>query len=145
MALFLFTKSIIEGKPIDVFNNGVMMRDFTYIDDVIESIFKLIRKPAISDKDFNKNKPNLSTSWAPYRIFNVGNSKPTPLMEYISAIEECLNIKAKINFLPMQMGDVKETYADTEALDSWIEYKPNTSIKDGVNKFIVWYRQFYNK
>ena len=145
MALFLFTKAIIEGKPIDVFNNGEMMRDFTYISDVVESIFKLVKKPAISDQDFNKNKPNLSTSWVPYRIFNVGNSKPTPLMEYISAIEECLNIKAKINFLPMQMGDVKRTYADTEALDSWIEYKPDTSIKEGVKKFIVWYRRFYKK
>ena len=145
MALFLFTKAIIEGKPIDVFNNGEMMRDFTYISDVVESIFKLVKKPAISDQDFNKNKPNLSTSWVPYRIFNVGNSKPTPLMEYISAIEECLNIKAKINFLPMQMGDVKATYADTEALDSWIDYKPNTSVKEGVKKFIVWYRRFYKK
>ena len=145
MALFLFTKAIIQGKPIDVFNNGEMMRDFTYISDVVESIYKLIQKPALSDQFFDKANPNLATSWAPHRIFNIGNSKPTKLMEYIAAIEECLNIKAKINFLPMQMGDVKKTYADTEALESWINFKPNTSIKEGVKKFVDWYLEFYNQ
>ena len=145
MALFLFTKAILNNEPIKVFNNGEMMRDFTYIDDVVESIFKLIKKPAISDPEFDKAKPNLSKSWAPYRIFNIGNSNPTPLMKYINAIENSLNIKAKIEYLPMQKGDVKETFSDTSALESWIEYKPRTDIKDGVDKFINWYREFYKK
>ena len=143
MALFIFTKAIIQGKPINVFNNGNMMRDFTFVSDVIESIFRLILKPASSDDFFNQNVPNLSRSWAPFRIFNIGNSKPTPIMEYIAAIEECLSLKAKINYLPMQMGDVKETYADTRFLESWIDYKPNTSIREGVKEFIDWYLDFY--
>ena len=145
MALFLFTKAILNNEPIKVFNNGEMMRDFTYIDDVVESIFKLIKKPATSDPAFDKAKPNLSKSWAPFRIFNIGNSNPTPLMKYINAIENSLNIKAKIEYLPMQKGDVKETFSDTSALESWIEYKPRTDIKDGVDKFINWYREFYKK
>ena len=143
MALFIFTKAIIQGKPIDVFNNGNMMRDFTFVSDVIESIFRLILKPASSDDFFNQSVPNLSRSWAPFRIFNIGNSKPMPIMEYIAAIEECLSLKAKINYLPMQMGDVKETYADTKFLESWIDYKPNTSIREGVKEFIDWYLDFY--
>ena len=143
MALFIFTKAIIQGKPINVFNNGNMMRDFTFVSDVIESIFRLILKPSSSDDFFNQSAPNLSRSWAPFRIFNIGNSKPTPIMEYIAAIEECLSLKAKINYLPMQMGDVKETYADTKFLESWIDYKPNTSIREGVKEFIDWYLDFY--
>ena len=143
MALFIFTKAIIQGKSIDVFNNGKMMRDFTFVNDVVESVFRLIQKPATSDKFFNQSVPNLSRSWAPYKIFNIGNSKPTPIMKYIAAIEECLNLKAKINFLPMQLGDVKETYADTRSLESYINFKPNTSIKVGVKKFIDWYLKFY--
>ncbi len=143
MALFIFTKAIIQGKSIDVFNNGKMMRDFTFVNDVVESVFRLIQKPASSDYFFNQSAPNLARSWAPYNIFNIGNSKPTPIMKYIAAIEECLNLKAKINFLPMQMGDVKETYADTRSLESYINFKPNTSIKVGVKKFIDWYLKFY--
>ena len=143
MALFIFTKSIFEEKPINVFNNGEMMRDFTYINDVVESIRRLIDKPAKSDKDFVKNSPKSSVSWAPHRIFNIGNSKPTQLMDYISVIEKCLNKKAKIKFLPMQMGDVKATYADTSSLESWIQYKPNTPIEEGVKNFVDWYLEFY--
>ena len=144
MALFIFTKSIFEEKPINVFNNGEMMRDFTYVNDVVESIRRLIDKPATSDKDFVKHSPKSSTSWAPHRIFNIGNSKPTQLMDYISVIEKCLNKKAKIKFLPMQMGDVKATYADTSSLESWIQYKPNTPIEEGVKKFVDWYLDFYH-
>ena len=143
MALFLFTKSILEGKNIDVFNNGKMMRDFTYIDDVIECVLKLLRKPAEVDNNFDKANPDPSKSWAPYRIFNIGNSSPTYLMDYIASIEECLSSKAKINFLPMQMGDVKETFADNIELEKWIDYKPKTIIKDGVSEFINWYLKFY--
>ena len=143
MALFIFTKAISEDKPINVFNNGEMMRDFTYISDVTESIRRLIDKPAKGLKEFDKEKPTPSTSWAPHRIFNIGNSKPTQLMNYIAEIEKCLNKKAKINFLPMQKGDVKATYADTTSLESWINYKPNTSIRDGVKNFVDWYLDFY--
>ncbi len=143
MALFLFTKAITEGKPINVFNNGEMIRDFTFIDDVIESIVRLIKKPATSYSNFDREHPDPSLSWAPHRIFNVGNSQPTPLMEYIAAIEDTLKLKAKFNFLPMQKGDIKETYADNSALESWIDYKPTTSIKDGVNQFVKWYIDFY--
>ena len=143
MALFLFTNSIIKGEKINVFNNGEMMRDFTYVDDVVESIMKLIDKPAESFEDFNKKNPDPSKSWKPFRIFNIGNSKPTPLMRYISAIEKSLNKKAKIEFLPMQKGDVKETFADTSSLEDWISYKPRTSIEEGIQKFVDWYKDFY--
>jgi UDP-glucuronate 4-epimerase len=143
MALFKFTDSILKGRPIEVFNNGDMMRDFTYIDDVIESIKKIIDKPAESDKNFDKNNTDPSSSWCPYKIFNIGNSQPTPLMNYIEEIENSLKIKAKINFLPMQMGDVKSTFADTALLEEWIKYKPKTSIKEGVRNFVKWYLEFY--
>ena len=143
MALFLFTKSIIEGEKIKVFNNGEMMRDFTYIDDVVESIIKLIKKPAKNFDNFDKNKPDPSKSWKSFRIFNIGNSRPTPLMKYISAIEKSLNKKAKIEFLPMQKGDVKETFADTTLLEDWISYKPQTSIEEGIKNFVDWYKDFY--
>ena len=143
MALFLFTEAILKKEPIKVFNNGDMMRDFTYVDDVVESISKLIHKPAIADKNFDKKNPNPSTSWSPSRIFNIGNSNPTPLMEYISAIEDALDIKAKINYLPLQPGDVPATYADTSALEEWINFVPKTSIKNGVNNFVRWYLEFY--
>ena len=143
MALFLFTKAILEGNPIDVFNNGEMMRDFTYIGDVIECIIRLLNKPAIPSLEFDKRLPNPAISWAPNKIFNIGNSKPTKLMDYIYEIEKCLNKKAIINFLPMQKGDVKETFADTSALEAWINYKPNTSIKEGVSNFVDWYLYFY--
>ncbi len=144
MALFLFTKSILNDETIEVFNNGDMLRDFTFIDDVVESLIKLIAKPATSSNKFDKFLPNLAKSWAPYRLFNVGNSNPTKLMDYIKAIENCLNKKAKINFLPMQLGDVKATHSDTSLLEQWIDYKPKTLIHDGVKKFINWYRDFYN-
>ncbi len=143
MALFLFTKSILEKKHINVFNNGQMMRDFTYIDDVIECVLRLLKKPAQGDDNFDKTKPDPSKSWAPYRIFNIGNSSPTYLMDYIAAIEECLSLKAKINFLPMQMGDVKKTFANTFELEKWINYKPKTFIRDGVSEFVSWYLKFY--
>ena len=143
MALFKFTSSILQGKPIDVFNHGDMMRDFTYIDDVVKSIVKLINKPATSYSKFDRKNPNPSSSWCPFRVFNIGNSKPTSIMSYISEIEDCLKLKAQINFLPMQMGDVKETFADTSLLKEWIYYKPETTIKEGVRNFVNWYIEFY--
>ena len=143
MALFLFTKAILNDQPIKVFNHGKMIRDFTYIDDIIESVMKIIKKPSISDKFFNTKSPNPSSSWAPYRVFNIGNSTPTSLLEYIDAIENEIGKKSKRLFLPMQPGDVPETESDTSLLESWIGFKPNTSIKNGVKQFITWYRDFY--
>ena len=120
-----------------------MLRDFTYIDDVIEIIIRLINKPATIDKNFNKREPDPSISWVPHRIFNVGNSNPQPLMEYISAIEDTLGISANKVFLPMQSGDVKETYSDNSSLLKWIGFQPSTSIKKGIKNFIEWYLNFY--
>ena len=143
MALFLFTKSIINKEPIKIFNNGEMLRDFTYIDDVIETIFKLIKKPATIDIKFDKKSPNLSTSWCPNRIYNIGNSKPVKLMDYISEIESCLKITAIKEFHPMQPGDVQSTSSDSTLLEKFIDFKPNTSIKIGIKNFIDWYLDFY--
>ena len=144
MALFLFTKAIINNQPIDIYNYGKMVRDFTYIDDIVESIQRLIKKPATSNNQFNTTKPNSSTSWAPYRIFNIGNSKPTQLMDYIKAIEKNLGKEAIKNYMPIQPGDVVSTSADTSKLEEWIKFKPNTTIDNGVKKFINWYIDFYN-
>ena len=143
MALFLFTKAILAGEPIQVFNNGQMVRDFTFIDDIIESLMRLIDKPAAADLSFNSQFPNPSTSWAPHRVFNIGNSNPTPLMEYISALEQSLGLTAKKVLLPIQPGDVPATAADTSALEAWVDFRPNTSVYDGVAKFVEWYREFY--
>ena len=144
MALFLFTKAIIAGQPIKIFNNGNMIRDFTYIDDIVESVSRVIYKVASPDKKFNTLAPNPSTSFAPYKIFNIGNSTPTPLMDYIYAIEDALDMTAIKEYLPMQDGDVQATSADTKLLEDWIGFKPNTSVEEGVSKFIHWYREFYN-
>ena len=143
MALFLFTKSIIEGKPIQIFNRGQMIRDFTYIDDVVESILRIIFKPPCSNNSFNTDSPDSSCSWAPHRIFNVGNSCPTPLMDYISAIEQNLGMCAKKEFLAMQPGDVQVTSSDTSLLQNWVNFKPSTSIQQGVKKFVSWYLEYY--
>ena len=145
MALFLFTKSILEGQPIKVFNHGEMTRDFTYVDDIVESIMRLLKKPPTQDKSFDTSNPNPDTSWAPHRIFNIGNSTPESLKNYIKAIEENLGIKAKKELLPMQPGDVPATSSDCTSLESYINYKPNTSIEDGIGKFISWYKKFYGK
>lgn len=143
MALFLFTKAILEGKPIQVYNSGQMVRDFTYIDDIIESLIRLLEKPASADLTFDPQAPNPSTSWAPHRVFNIGNSNPTPLMDYIEAVEQALGTTAEKDFLPMQPGDVPATAANTSALEDWVHFKPNTPVQEGVAKFVVWYREFY--
>ncbi len=143
MALFLFTKQILEGQPIKVFNNGNMIRDFTYIDDIVESLCRLIKSPVKENKDFNKEDPDPSMSWAPYRIFNIGNSNPTPLMEYIEEIEENLGILANKEYMPIQAGDVPATSADIKKLEEYINFRPKTSIKKGVSEFIKWYKEFY--
>ena len=142
MALFMFTKSIIEDKPIKVFNNGNMTRDFTFIDDIVESITLLTNKPAKTNQEFNFLDPDPASSWAPHRIFNIGNSNPTQLMDYIKAIEKCLNKVAQKEYLPLQPGDVTETASNCEELQNWIGFKPQTSILEGVSKFISWYKNF---
>ena len=143
MALFLFTKSMLAGDPIQVFNNGQMVRDFTYVDDIIESLIRVLDKPASADPAFNSTDPNSATSWAPYRLFNIGNSNPIPLMDYIEAVEQALGITSTKEFLPMQPGDVPATSADTSALEAWTGFKPNTSVREGVAHFVNWYRNFY--
>ncbi len=143
MALFLFTRAILENKPIKVYNYGEMIRDFTYVDDIAKSLLKIIYKPASPDKTFDTDYPNPATSWSPHRIYNIGNSKPTSLMTYINAIENCLGIKAKMEFLPIQPGDVPSTASNCNELESWIGFKPNTSVSEGVKNFVEWYRDFY--
>ncbi len=143
MSYFKFASRIIKGEPIQVFNNGEMMRDFTYIDDVIKSLIKLIKKTPSTNKNFSFSEIDPSSSWAPYRIFNVGNSSPTNLLKFIEIIEFYLGIKAKREYLPMQPGDVKETYANIESLNNWIGYKPFTNIEIGTKKFIDWYMSYY--
>ena len=143
MAPMIFTKSIIAGDPINVYNFGNMRRDFTYIDDIVEGIFRCIFKPAIIDKDFNKSNPNASTSFAPHRVFNIGNNKPIELLEFINLLESSLNKKAIKNFLPIQPGDIEETYADTSLLEEWIDFRPLTLIENGLEEFVKWYKNYY--
>jgi len=143
MAYFSFTKSIIEGNPIKVFNHGKMERDFTYIDDIVEGIYKLINKPPVANKDWDESKDDLSTSFAPYKIYNIGNNNPVPLMRFINALESALGIEAEKIYMDMQPGDVLRTYADVSDLERDINFKPNTSIEDGLTKFVEWYREYY--
>ena len=145
MALFLFTKSMLNNKPIKVFNEGMMSRDFTYIDDIIESMVRLINKPPKLNSKFDKNNPDPAKSWCPYMIFNIGNSNPSSLMTYIEAIEEATNKKAIKEYLPMQPGDVPKTEANTSLLEEWIDFKPNTPIQKGINKFVSWFKNYYDK
>ena len=143
MALFKFTKAIIEQKPIDVFNHGKHTRDFTYIDDIVEGIIKTIDNPATSDVNWNSKQPDPSTSKAPWRIYNIGNNNPVQLMDYINALEKIIGKKAKINFLPLQPGDVPDTYANVDNLKQKFRYNPSTSVKEGVSNFVKWYKNYY--
>ena len=143
MALFKFTKAILEEKPIDVFNYGKHTRDFTYIDDIVEGVIKTLDSPAISNVDWNSDQPDPATSKAPWRIYNIGNSKPVQLMDYIDALEKTLGKKAKINFLSLQPGDVQDTYANTNNLNEKFNYKPSTSVVEGVSSFVTWYKDYY--
>ena len=143
MAMFLFTKAVLEGAPLQIFNNGQLVRDFTYVDDIVEGIARLVHKPACPAPHFNAAKPDSGLSSAPYRLFNIGNSTPVPLLEYITAIEEATGKQAVKSFLPMQPGDVFATNADTSRLDEWIGFKPHTPVKEGVRRFVDWYRGYY--
>ena len=143
MALFKFTKSILDDKPIDVFNHGKHSRDFTYIDDIVEGIIKTIDKPATSNLNWDSSLPDNASSKAPWRIYNIGNNKPVQLMDYIDALEKTIGKKAKINFLPLQLGDVPDTYASVDNLKKKFNYKPSTSVVDGVFNFVKWYKDYY--
>ena len=143
MALFLFTKAMIANKPIKIFNNGEMTRDFTYIDDIVEGIARVLKKPPSKNLNFNFETNSPDKSWAPYHIFNIGNSNPTPLMNFIRELENALGIQAIKEFLPMQPGDVASTASNTESLENWVNFKPNTSIEEGISKFVSWYKDFY--
>jgi UDP-glucuronate 4-epimerase len=143
MALFIFTKAILEGKPIDVFNYGKMKRDFTYIDDIVEGVYRLISHIPGPDATWTGEKPDPASSFAPYRVFNIGNNQPVELMDFIEAIEESLGKKAEKNLLPIQDGDVPATYADVQALTDAVGFKPATPIKVGIRKFTEWYRTYY--
>ena len=144
MALFLFTKAILEGKPIDVFNFGKMRRDFTFIDDIVEGVIRTSDHTAQSNPEWNSDKPDPATSKAPYRIYNIGNNNPVELMHLIATLEQCLGKTAEKNMLPMQPGDVPATYADVEALVQDVGFQPKTPIETGVARFVAWYREYYN-
>jgi UDP-glucuronate 4-epimerase len=143
MALFLFTKAILENKPIDVFNHGEMKRDFTYVDDIVESISRLIPKVAAPNPAWNGLKPDPASSFAPYKVFNIGNNNPVNLLDFIKTIEEKLKRKAVKNFMPLQDGDVPSTYADVEDLIKEVAFKPSTPIEVGVSRFVDWYLEYY--
>ena len=143
MALFLFTKAILEGKPINVFNYGKMKRDFTYIDDIVEGVVRVIDRTAEPNPYWSGQVPDPATSYAPYRNYNIGNNQPVELIEFIEILEDCLGIKAEKNLLPMQPGDVPITYANVEDLVRDVGFKPNTSLKVGIERFVQWYRSYY--
>ena len=145
MALSLFADAMLKGKPIDVFNGGNMVRDFTFIDDVVEGVIRVVEKPATPDERFNASRPDPATSNAPYRVFNIGNGTPTQLMDYIGALESALGVTAQKNFLPMQLGDVPLTLANTSELGKWVGFQPNTLVDDGVKMFADWYLAYYEK
>lgn len=144
MALFLFTKAILEGKPIDVFNHGKMRRDFTYIDDIVEGVVRVIDKKPEPNSSWNGDKPDPGTSYAPYKIYNIGNNNPVELMYFIETIEDALGMKAEKNLMPIQAGDVPATYANVDDLIKDVGFKPATPIEEGIGNFIKWYREYYN-
>ncbi len=144
MAPMIFSKAIYEKKPLEIFNHGQMSRDFTYIDDVVEILFRLINKPAKVNGEFNTNNPDPSSSWAPNMIFNVGNSNQVNLMKFISLLEKEIGIKAIKQFKEMKTGDVKSTFSNTDLVESWVNYRPNTPIEVGIKKFIEWYKNYYD-
>jgi UDP-glucuronate 4-epimerase len=143
MALFLFTKAILEGRPIDVFNHGRMRRDFTYIDDIVEGVVRTLDRVAEPDPAFDPLRPDPARSNAPYRVFNIGNHDPVELMAFIEAIELAVGRKAEKNLLPLQDGDVPATYADTAELNAWTGFAPATGVRDGIEQFVAWYREYY--
>lgn len=143
MALFMFTRKILAGEPIDVFNHGNHKRDFTYIDDIVEGVVRALDKVAEPDPHWQSDAPDSATSAAPYRVYNIGNSEPVNLMHYIEVLEKCLGVKAEYNLLPLQPGDVPDTYADVTDLVKDVGYRPSTSVEEGISAFVDWYRGYY--
>jgi UDP-glucuronate 4-epimerase len=145
MALFKFAKAIRAGQPIEVYNHGQMIRDFTYVDDIAEGVIRVLDKVATANPDFDPALPDPATAAAPYRLFNIGNGQPTPLMDYIAALENAMGITATKTMLGMQPGDVPATSADTSALRDWVGFAPNTPVKEGVTRFVEWYVNYYGR
>ncbi|WP_306533199.1 NAD-dependent epimerase [Geobacter sp.] len=144
MALFLFTRAIVEGRPIDVFNHGRMQRDFTYVDDIVEGVVRVMDRTPEPNSVWSGDRPDPGTSYAPYRIYNIGNNSPVELLTFIETIEKCLGKTAEKNFLPLQAGDVPATYADVDDLMNDVGFKPTTPIGEGVARFVKWYREYYH-
>ena len=144
MALFLFTKAILEGKPIDVYNFGRMQRDFTYIDDIVEGVVRVVDRPAAANPEWSSDEPDPGTSQAPYRVYNIGNNNPVELGRFIEVIEQSLGMEAEKNLMPLQPGDVPSTSADVDDLMRDVGFRPDTSIEVGIGRFIEWYRAYYN-
>lgn len=145
MALFLFTKAILADQPIQIFNNGDMERDFTYIDDIVEGVFRLIDHLPVANPAWSGDTPDSATSYCPWRLYNIGNNDKQKLLHYIDVLEDCLGKKAVRNYLPMQAGDVRATYANVDDLVREIGFKPQTSIEEGISKFVAWYRSYYGQ
>jgi len=143
MALFLFTKAIMDGRPIDVYNYGNMQRDFTYVDDIVEGVIRVVDRIAAPNPAYDSALADPATSSAPYRVFNIGNNNPVPLLDFVACIENALGKKAEKRLLPLQDGDVPATYANTDALQEWVGFVPGTSIKVGIGNFVAWYRDYY--
>jgi UDP-glucuronate 4-epimerase len=143
MALFLFTKAIIEGRPIELFNEGRMQRDFTYVDDIVEGVLRVIDRPATPDAGFDARHPDPARSRAPFRVFNIGNQGPVELMQFVAAIEKAIGQPAQKQMRPMQPGDVPATFADVSELTEWTGFKPGTPIEVGVARFVEWYRSYF--
>jgi len=143
MALFLFTKAMLEGRPIDVYNHGRMVRDFTFVDDIAEGVVRVLDRTASADPAFDAARPDPARSNAPYRVFNIGNNAPVPLMAFVEAIEAALGVEAKKNFMPLQSGDVPATFANVDELSAWTGFRPATSVADGVARFVAWYRDYF--
>ena len=143
MALFMFTRNILAGKPIDVFNYGKHRRDFTYIDDIVEGVIRTLDRIPAPNSAWNSDAPDSATSNAPYKLYNIGNNQPVELMHYIKVLEDCLGKKAEMNMLPLQLGDVPDTYADVEDLVKDVGYKPATTVEDGIARFVDWYREYF--
>jgi UDP-glucuronate 4-epimerase len=143
MAYFSFTRNILAGRPIDVFNNGNHSRDFTYIDDIVEGVVRVLDRIPEPDPDWSGDHPDSATSTAPYRLYNIGNNQPVELMHYIEVLEDCLGMRAEKNMLPMQPGDVRATYADIDDLVRYTGYQPTVTVEQGLENFVAWYRDYY--
>ena len=143
MALFLFTKAILEGRPIEVFNHGNMQRDFTFVDDIVEGVIRVLDRVAAPNPAYDPAEADPATSNVPYRMFNIGNNNPVPLLDFIGCIEDALGKKAEKRLLPLQDGDVPATYANTDALNEWVGFVPGTPIQVGIGRFVAWYRDYY--